>query len=90
MSLSWLVNYVIDLMLQILFLFLQFLIEIVKALSFYTKSVDLFTQCPICLQKLTKLAIHLRYTQHNCCFNANNTAKTAKVTRFSNSVKTYR
>ena len=53
------VNDIVDLALQILFLFLEFLVEIVKALSFHAKRVDLLTQRPIRLQKLPKLAIHL-------------------------------
>jgi len=54
-----LVNDIVDLALQILFLFLEFLVEIVEALSFHAKSVDLLTQRPIRLQKFPKLAIHL-------------------------------
>lgn len=75
MSLSRLVNDVVNFMLQVLFLFLEFLVEIVKALSLHTKSVNLFTQCPVRLQKLPKLAVNLTDTHlasnHNSCRCAN-------------------
>jgi len=48
------------LLLQILLLFLQFLVDAVKSLSLHAKSVDLFAQRTICLQQLAELVVCLR------------------------------
>jgi len=59
MSLGRLINDPVGFSLQILCLLLQFLVEVVEVLSLYTEAVDLFTQCPVCLQQLAKLVVCL-------------------------------